>query len=174
MLCGLRFPSHFFRDASVVTLSISVTCVTVVCYVVLGWCVTVCGWRYVVGDGVRVTRGGMTIRAWWCVGDGMWVTAWADSAWVTLWLWRCVGDGALAYTVELELDSEVGKWIAHVSVLYNTVSTDVTSRHGDDTPIKLYVTQRFLLRFHNTFRYIKLRYGALRWCVTGVRYGALR
>jgi len=51
-----------------------------------------------------------------------------------------MGDSALAYTLELELDSEVGKWIAHVSVLYNTVSTDVTSRHGDDTPIKLYVT----------------------------------
>jgi len=37
--------------------------VTVVCYVVLGWCVTVCGLRYVVGDGVRATVGGITIRA---------------------------------------------------------------------------------------------------------------
>jgi len=40
-----------------------VTCVTMVCYVVLGWCVTVCGSRYVAGDGVRVTVGGITIRA---------------------------------------------------------------------------------------------------------------
>jgi len=49
-----------------------------------------------------------------------------------------------------------------VSVLYNTVSTDGTFRHGDDTPIKFYVTQRLLLRFHSAFRYVKLRYGALR------------
>jgi len=75
----VTLPSHFFRDALQVALSvvlsimfsvtffvmqISGTCVTVVCYVVLGWCVTVCGWRYVVGEGVRVTVGGMTIRAW--------------------------------------------------------------------------------------------------------------
>jgi len=43
------------------------------------------------------------------VAGGMWVTACADSADVTLCLRRYVGDGALAYTLELELDSEVGK-----------------------------------------------------------------
>jgi len=48
-----------------------------------------------------------------------------------------VGHGELAYTLELELDSEVGKSVAHVSVLYNTVSTHVTCEHGDDTPITL-------------------------------------
>jgi len=52
---------------------------------------------------------------------------------------RYVGDGALAYTLELELDSA--------------------------------------LRNAFAFRYLKLRYGALRWCVTtryGVRYAAIR
>jgi len=64
------------------------------------------------------------------VGDGVLVTVW-----VTLCgLWR-VGDhmGEGVYTLVLELNSEVGKWIAHVSVLYSTVSTDVICRHGDDT-----------------------------------------
>jgi len=69
----------------------------------------------------------------------------ACGVWVTTWVTVC-GDGALAYILELEFNSEVGKPIAHVSVLYNTVSTDVICRHGDDT----------------AFRYVKLRYGALR------------
>jgi len=33
------------------------------------------GSRYIMGNGVRVTVGGMAIRAWWRVRDGMWVTA---------------------------------------------------------------------------------------------------
>ena len=32
-----------------------------------------------------------------------------DGVWVTLCGWWYVGDGALEYTLELELDSEVGK-----------------------------------------------------------------
>jgi len=146
MLCGLRFPSHFFP-----------------------WCfaghtfhnVFRNAFRYVK---FRYVRDGGVLRC---------IRLVRNAIWATLCLWRCVGDVALAYTLELELGSEVGKWFADVSVLYNTVSTGVTSRHGDDTPIKLYVTQRFLLRFHNAFRYVKLRYGALRWCITGcvtVRY----
>jgi len=38
----------------------------------------------------------------------MWVTA-GHAMRVTLRGSRCVGDGALAYTLELKLDSEVGK-----------------------------------------------------------------
>jgi len=45
-----------------------------------------------------------------------------------------MGDGALAYTLELEFNGEVGKSIAHVSVLYNTVSTDVTCRMETTQP----------------------------------------
>jgi len=67
----------------------------------------------------------------------------------------------------------VGNLIAHVSVLYNTVSTDVACQHGDDTAITISVTQRFPLRFRNTFRYVKVRYvrhdGVLR-CVTELRF----
>jgi len=114
---------RYVRDGGVLR------CIRLVRYAM--W-LTVCGWRHVT-DGV----------SWQRVGDAMSVKECG---------WRYVGDGALAYTLELELDSEVGKWIAHVSVLYNTVSTHATCRHGDDTPIKLYVTQLFLLRFHNAFR----------------------
>ena len=39
------------------------------------WCFTVRWLRYVVGHGVRVTVGGMAIRASWRVRYGMWVTA---------------------------------------------------------------------------------------------------
>jgi len=107
-----------------------------VCYVVLGWCVTVCGSHYVVADGVRVTGVG-----WRYLHDGVWVTVcglrnvsrgmWDDGvSWqrvgdamsLKVCGWRYVGDGVLAYALELELDSETGKWIAHVSMLYNTVS----------------------------------------------------
>jgi len=114
---------RYVRDGGVLR------CIRLVRYAM--W-LTVCGWRHVT-DGV----------SWQRVGDAMSVKECG---------WRYVGDGALAYTLELELDSEVGKWIAHVSVLYDTVSTHATCRHGDDTPIKLYVTQLFLLRFHNAFR----------------------
>jgi len=47
------------------------------------------------GNGVRVTVGGMAIHAWWRVRDGMWVTAdhTVDYAtWVTVCGWRYVGD----------------------------------------------------------------------------------
>ena len=46
----------------------------------------------------------------------------ADGSWV--------GHGVLAYILELKLNSEVRKSIAHVSVLYNI---DVTCLHGNDT-----------------------------------------
>jgi len=50
------------------------------------WCFTVRWLRYVVGHGVRVTVGGMVIRASWRVRYGMWVTTW-----VTLCGWWCHG-----------------------------------------------------------------------------------
>ena len=55
---------------------------------------------------------------------------------------RYVGHGVLAYILELKLNSEVSKTIAHVSVLYNI---DVTCRHGNDTTccIILHATASF-------------------------------
>ena len=73
---------------------------TVVCYVVLCWCVTLwvtlCVWRYVgdgvvdgVGDGVWVTVGHdvwVTQCGWWYVGDSV-----GDGVRVTLCGLRCAG-----------------------------------------------------------------------------------
>ena len=66
----------------------------------------------------------------------------------------------------IELNSEVCTSVAYVSMLYNTVSTDVTCRHGDGTTTTLSVTQRFPLR--------KTPLRASRWCVTVYYAGALR
>ena len=61
---------------------------------------------------------------------------------VTMCGLRYVGHGVLAYMLELKLNSEVSKSIAHVSVLYNI---DVTCRHGNDTTccIILHATASF-------------------------------
>ena len=52
-----------------------------------------------------------------------------NTTWQTLCRSRYVGHGVLAYILELKLNSEVSKSIAHVSVLYNI---DVTCLHGND------------------------------------------
>ena len=58
---------------------------------------------------------------------------------VTMCGLRYVGHGVLAYILELKLNSEVRKSIAHVSVLYNI---DVTCLHGNDTTSHTVTHQR--------------------------------
>ena len=61
---------------------------------------------------------------------------------VTMCGLRYVGHGVLAYILELKLNSEVSKSIAHVFVLYNI---DVTCLHKNDTTccIILHATMSF-------------------------------
>jgi len=85
--------------------------------------VTVCGLCYV-GDGMQVTAW-LTVCVWHYVGGGVTVTMCGlryagNTTWQTLCRWRYVGDGALAYILELKLNSEVSKWITHTCLCYTT------------------------------------------------------
>ena len=88
--------------------------------------VTLCGLRCAGTVCVCVCRYGgvttwVTLCGWWCHGHDVCITLRGK---------RYVGHGVLAYILELKLNSEVRKSIAHVSVLYNI---DVTCLHGNDT-----------------------------------------